>query len=268
MIAPATKSMSFVRRLEDACLVVVAPKDCVPAGGFANACPDGLFRETILDEIQCLRGRVYLEDGAIAARCLDAQGRFRSELDERSWHLALLNEHMQVAGCIRLTQYQRLRSCRDLKVHELIERMPGPDAAAYRHALQSYVDQTVQEGQAFYEIGGWAVAAQHRNSTKGIILACACWSLAQLLAPGRGVASATLRNQSAPLLRRLGAFSLHHRLKKLTKFFDPVYDCDMELLAFDTAPARDLHRTVAVVHDYLKRALVVTNLPTVAGCPC
>src|SRR5688572_5919225 len=54
-----------------------------------------------LSEVQRLRGRVYLEDGAVEAHQLTTDGRLVHPQDHKSWHLLVTNSAGQISGCMR-----------------------------------------------------------------------------------------------------------------------------------------------------------------------
>src|SRR5262245_32566423 len=62
---------------------------------------DYLQHMWFLAEVQRLRGRVYLQDGAIEADQLSVDGRFVHPHDKTSWHLLFTNSMGEVAGCMR-----------------------------------------------------------------------------------------------------------------------------------------------------------------------
>jgi hypothetical protein len=77
-------------------LVVLAPSGSVPK--FFRNVPSGSAYDDLLEELQRLRGQVYLEDGAIVEEQLD-NGRHRTPEDDRAWHLLIISEH-RVVACV------------------------------------------------------------------------------------------------------------------------------------------------------------------------
>src|SRR5579863_2931137 len=59
----------------------------------------------LLSEMQRLRGRIYLADGALAAGDLDPWERHVQAADLRSWHLLTLGSMGRVIGCTRLRRH-------------------------------------------------------------------------------------------------------------------------------------------------------------------
>src|SRR5579862_867172 len=59
----------------------------------------------LLSEMQRLRGRIYLADGALAAGDLDPWERHVHAADSGSWHLLTLGSMGRVIGCTRLRRH-------------------------------------------------------------------------------------------------------------------------------------------------------------------
>jgi hypothetical protein len=253
---------SFFSRLGNVCMGVIAPSELPLPAVFRNPCPDRLFYEATIAEIQRFRGRVYLEDGAIAASALDGQQRHFSDWDYRSWHLFILDPQTEICGCMRITSFRPLHHS-ELKLFELIQRMDAARGGRYAAALQSILNDNQALGLKTSEIGGWAVTETLRNTSKAMLLASAVWSLAQIVGRHVGFASATQRNRSAEILRRLGGSRLRHQGVELPPFFDGAYGCDMEILTFDSEkPAPEYEPTVVDLRDFLVNALVLSSQPS------
>jgi hypothetical protein len=243
---------------------VVAPRsgDIPPA--FVNLCPDAELHEALIGDIQRFRGRVYCADGAIPASALDAQGRHSSPVDHDSWHLLLLEKDGSVSGCVRATSSTGSARPSGLNLHEMIARM-GEGADRYAGAVKAFLADGSRLGRGVLEVGGWAVHEGFRNSTRVPILALACWSLLQLLGGCVALSSATRRNQSADMLRRLGGFPLADNHGPLPAFYDVYHRCEIELLGFDSYhPAEEYEPTVLEIREFLRNALVVVPAGTPA----
>ena len=63
-------------------------------------------------------------------------------------------------------------------------------------------------------------------------MALASYSLVRLLGGGVAISTATRRNGSASILKRLGGRSLKHAQSEVPAYYDHRYDCEMELLRF------------------------------------
>jgi hypothetical protein len=79
------------------------------------------------------------------------------------------------------------------------------------------------------------------------------YALAQLLGNCIALSTATARNGSAKILRRLGGRPVAYNDTELPPYFDPHYGCQMELLWFDS---REPNPKYAEWVDYLQCELV------------
>src|ERR1700687_4614069 len=80
--------------------VLLSPSQAVVPSCFGRVHIDATRRDKLLDAMQTLRGRVYLEDGAIEAGHL-TNGKHRADVDELSWHLLVVDQDDRVCGCVR-----------------------------------------------------------------------------------------------------------------------------------------------------------------------
>jgi hypothetical protein len=254
---PIRARKSLFPRLGDVFLGVVAPQSGKLPATFANVCPDAALHAALIDEIQRFRGRIYLADGAIPADALDEQGRHWTPVDRESWHLVLVDGSASVCGCMRAIPHPSGGQRSELNLREVIARL-GEGADRYAGALRAFVANAHRVGRGVLELGGWAMADGSRNSTRGPILALACWSLGQALGGYLGVGVAARRNQSADILRRLGGFPLADEQGPLPGFYDAYHRGELEPLGFDYYHAApEYEPTVLEIREFLRHALVV-----------
>jgi hypothetical protein len=178
----------------------------------------------LLAQIQTLRGRIYLSDGAIAEHEL-VDGRHECDADWRSWHLLVLNEEDRVLGCVRYTSHSNKIRFADLGVsRSSLARCPewGTKLEA---AVESELSLSRERGFDYVEFGGWALDESIRGTAEALRMVLAIYGLAQELGGVVGVSTATTRHCSASILRRLGAFSLEDSGMELPPYFDPQYNC-------------------------------------------
>src|SRR5687768_13344085 len=83
----------------DARLVLVAPPDVSLPRSFHNVTVDRDRHRNLVSEMQCLRGSIYLQDGALQPHQLSADGLHRTPEDDRSWHLLMLDGQRKVSSC-------------------------------------------------------------------------------------------------------------------------------------------------------------------------
>src|SRR5215831_7070742 len=159
-----------------------------------------------VSEVQRFRGRVYVEDGAIPAGELDEEGRHCQEFDFENYHLCLRDAEQRIRGCFRLRLHEQAAEIPDLKLHEVIERMPSGLAALCYGALTSLFELSRRQRVRIGEVGGWAVDEELRHHRASTLLPFAAWSLYQSLGDAIVFASATMRHRSSTILKRIGGF--------------------------------------------------------------
>lgn len=187
-----------------------------------------------LESLQKLKARVYLRDGAIRQWQIDSEGRYRMLYDEQCWHFLLLDSDAEVAGCARYRLHSPDVSYSDLS----LSRTPlsrdlywGP---RLRSALEAELRLANEQRLGYAELGGWAIAEKYRNTRAALEVLLGSYAWAELIGGCICSCTATVRNQSAPILRRIGGRSLHHDGEELPAYFDSGYGCWMELLRFDS----------------------------------
>jgi hypothetical protein len=77
-----------------------------------------------------------------------------------------------------------------------------------------------------------------------------------------GITTATFRNHSADILQKLGGRPMRDNGVELPRYFDPQYDCDMQILSFETGGyAPRFHDAVMHLAKELSNAELVCNVP-------
>jgi hypothetical protein len=188
----------------------------------------------ILAEIQRFRGRMYLADGAIEARDLDAWGRHIQPADSKSWHLVVLGSLGRVLGCMRFRRHAGPVSWGQLGIRQAPIAECDKWGGRFRASVNAELAAAVRAGFSYVEVGGWAIAKEIRGTLVALksVLATFAWS--QLLGGALGITTATERNESAGILRRLGGRRLTCDGEELPPYYDQRYRCHMEVLRFDS----------------------------------
>ncbi|MEO8130695.1 MAG: hypothetical protein ABI822_26590, partial [Bryobacteraceae bacterium] len=104
-----------------------------------------------------------------------------------------------------------------------------------RTAVERERRHALREGSTFVEVGGWAIAEELRCSMEAIRIALTTYALGDRLGGCIGLTTATARHNSASLLRRIGGHPMSVDSAELPKYFDPQYNCEMEILRFDSS---------------------------------
>ncbi len=245
--------------------VLVAPRNAELPRVLENVVEDGQRHSGLIAKLQRMRGNVYLEDGAVHAGELSADGRHLTPEDGRSWHLLMLNRQGDVNACAWYMQHDGSVSLEDLRVRNC----PLATDPAWRGPLSTAIGEELararQHGMHYAEVGGWAVSKDSRCTSEGLLLALGAYSLGRLFGGALGLTTATVRHSSSTILRRLGGGSLEANGTSLPSYFDQRYGCQMELLRFDS---RSPNPKYSGLIDLLRSQLAVTEVvvrPSVAA---
>jgi hypothetical protein len=196
----------------------------------------------LLSKMQRLRGRVYGADGAIRRTDLTADGRHKLNVDERSWHVLSLDPSGEVVACLRYLEESRVSSFDSLRVrHAALARctVQGP---RFRRAVEGEMQRARLFSIGFGEVGGWAVEEDRRCTTEALRIVLATYALLELLGSCTGIATATFRHSSAPILRRIGLTALRVDGDEIPPYYDPQYGCLMQILQFDSRSPNPRYR--------------------------
>ncbi|MBS1858015.1 MAG: hypothetical protein JST11_21780 [Acidobacteria bacterium] len=239
-------------------LVFLAPaRGTVPPLGWRVRRDDRQYAR-VLHGLQRLRGQVYLEDGAIREAQLISDGRHWQPSDATSWHLVAIDERGNVFGCARYSHYESEVGFQDLGVRTSALAESERWGSLLRTAVEGEAARAAGLGLAFAEVGGWAISAEKRYTTEALRVALATYALAQMLGGCIGITTATVRHHSAQILRRIGGRPLSVNQQDLPPYYDPQYQCQMEVLRFDSArPDTAYHRAIERLREQLLSVTVV-----------
>jgi hypothetical protein len=188
----------------------------------------------LLREIQRLRGEIYLREGAIQASQLSHLGHHVSPCDDESWHLLTVRPDGRVVGCIRFLRHPNTVSCHQLRVCEAPLAHSRDWAGGFVSSINAELEAARRFNFSYVEIGGWALAEELRGTAEALYTVLSTYALAQLQGGALGITTATERNGSASILRRLGGRQLEWDGVALPPYYDPAYRCGMEVLRFDS----------------------------------
>lgn len=239
-------------------LILLAPPQASVPCSFENVDSDPQRYQTLLKDMQRLRGGIYLRDGALEPHQLSIDGLHQTPEDEKSWHLLMVDQAGRVDACVWYMEHAPTVSVDRLRVR----KSPLANQPAWRDALWRAVEMDLslarQAGLGFAEVGGWAVAEHSRCSSEGLVLALAGYSLGRVLGGAIGMTTATVRHCSSTILRRLGGTNLKIGEQTIPSYYDPRYKCEMELLRFDSRhPSPKYNGVVELLKKKLGEVLVV-----------
>jgi hypothetical protein len=213
-----------------------------------------------MTDMQQLRGRIYLHDGAISPDELTSDGRHVQPVDEYSWHLLVLSDAGRVLGCTRYLQHHPSTPFNRLRVRTAAQDQPAEWTSVLRHAVESELETARQQGFSYVEVGGWALDESLRGSSDALrsVLFTYAWSYA--MGGCLGLSMATHRNGSAAILRRIGGRPLEWGGVELPPYYDPHYKCEMEVLRFDSRlPSRKYSHVI----DQMRSE--IPDVPVICG---
>jgi hypothetical protein len=212
---------------------LLAPPETPCGGAVGRPNINKQLYDHFLSEVQKLRGRVYLKDGAIQETELDDDGRFSMPGDKRSWHFLLVDAAQKVIGGARYLVHPNTVQFEQLRVrHSALAKNP-----AWSEKVRSAVEQDLRTARerdhSYVEIGGWALSEEWRGTRAALEILVASYALAHLWGGCLASCAATARHGSSSILRRIGGSSFQVRGETLPAYEDPQYGCQMELLRFD-----------------------------------
>ena len=248
-------------------LALLAPSSWVGDVSFGDIQVDPRLHDSLMAELQRLRGNVYLNDGAIQRTQVTRDGRHWHPADEKSWHV-LAFQAGRMIGCARYLEH-----CNTITFERLgVRRSSLGSCLEWRGRLKAAVDKELalarQDDLKYVEVGGWAITEEHRGSREALRIALATYGLAQTLGGCLGITTATARHGSSGILRRIGGAPLEAEGESLPLYFDPQYGCDMEILRFDSRqPAARYRSWVNELRDCLCMAPIISRCPLAGAWP-
>jgi hypothetical protein len=216
-------------------MVLIAPIRAELPSALTTPCVVPAVRESLLAEVQRLRGRVYLDDGALLSRQLTPDGRHVQAIDDHSWHLVVLNGRGQVSGCVRYWQPAPRTSFSELGVARCALVGDSTWGRLFQCAVQAQREEAERRGIGYAELGGWALSEELRHSAYAVRMAISLYGLARILGGTLAISTATTRHHSSDILKRIGGRPLSVNGVELPPYYDPQYGCDMEVLRFDSS---------------------------------
>lgn len=221
------------RRSPGSTMALLAPICVDIHADFPTTMVNKRLHEALLYQLQTLRSQVYIQDRAITERQLTCDGRHALEIDHHSWHILTITDG-RVTGCVRYTEYPPRTPFEQLNVRHCALAHSDVWRLKLIDAIRAEARQAEDQNRAYVEVGGWALAEERRSTTDALRLALGGFALGQLLGGCLGVTTATIRNNSSGILRRLGGRSFEYAGVELPRYYDPQYGCEMDLLRFDS----------------------------------
>lgn len=227
---------------------------------FRRVAVDSERHSTLLAEAQRLRGKVAVEEGAVQASELSSDGRHIQAADYKSWHLLTVDEHGQLAACMRYLPHRIGAAFSDLLISHSSLAECRERGSTLRTAVERELATARERNCSYVEMGGWVIRQSFRCTSEALRMVLSAYGLAQLLGGALGISTATTQRCSSSILKRIGGERLACNGTELAPYYDSQYRCEMEIIRFDsTRPHPKYQRWV----DYCSRHL--RNVPVV--CP-
>jgi hypothetical protein len=201
------------------------------------------LHQRLLTDAQRLRGRIYLQDGAILTSQLLSDGRHVQAADQKSWHLLTLDERGRVAACTRYLPHSNTVSFSELTVSNSPIAQSDAWGRSFRNVIEAELALAKKRQCSYVEMGGWVISEGLRCTTEAVRMVLAAYGMAQLLGGALGISTVTTRHGSSSILRRIGGSALASRGSELPPYFDPHYNCEMEILRFDSERPNPRYRS-------------------------
>ena len=241
--------------------VLLAPSQSA-ASQFDQAFVDPWRHDRLLAEAQRLRGRIYLQDGAIQASELLADDRHIQAADDQAWHLLTVDENEAVIACIRYFAHEPSVRFSELSIAGSGVARSAELGTRVRAAVETELDRARRRGVWYVELGGWAVCESLRCTTEPVRTLLTVYALSQLRGGAVGLSSATARHHSSSILRRIGGRPLKANDVEVSSYYDAQYACEMELLSFDSEfPNQRYARWISDCREVLHQVPVVLGAP-------
>ena len=228
------KSITHSLSSKHADFIILAPIGATIPGVFKLVGSNDWLHAAFLTSMQRFRGKIYLEDGAVRPEHLTADGRHYLPVDEESWHVLTLNEESKICACLRVHQQPPAPTFEELPVSQSALSQCPTWGGKLRKAVESEIVKAGAADLRFGDIGGWAIAEERRRTLEPLRTILAGFGLTQHLGNLLGIATATCKHGSAPILRKLGLSPLEADDETIPIYYDPHYNSEMELLRFDS----------------------------------
>ena len=237
-------------------LVVVAPLHATRFDAFNNVTNDTAQNRRLVEEMQRLRGSIYLDEGNVKHHQLTSDGRHRTPEDDTSWHLLMTDQDGQVRSCALYLEHENALTVQDLRLRHcpLVKRAESRDKVKF--AVETEMARARCAGLRFAEVGGWAISKERRGSPEGLMIALGTYALSRMLGGALGITTANVEHSCSSILRRLGGAYLEFEGVPIPSYFDPKYNTEIDLLRFDSRhPSPEIRRADRDGHGQARQRL-------------
>lgn len=243
-------------------LVLLAPRGA-DLSQFADVSIDTQSHTQLLSDVQRFRGYTYVSDGALTTAELSPDGRHIQAADSRAWHLVSVEADGGVAACARILLHDESARFSDLMISRHCSLVHSDIWGwALKQAVETEMRAARRRGMRFAELGGWALSDEVRCTAEAIRIILSGYALAELVGGVLGISTATVRHHSSSILRRVGARPLVSNGTEIPRYYEPLYQSDIEILGFDSSePTPRFREHIAHCACALRTVAVVSPAP-------
>jgi hypothetical protein len=130
-----------------------------------------------------------------------------------------------------------------------------------RRIIETDLDTARRMGLGYVEVGGLVITKQWRRTTAALDILAGSYALGELWGGCLGVCTATFRNGSASMIRRFSGSTSSSGDGPFTVYYDPHYNCPMELLRFKSSPAPKYASLIDSVKEKLLQTAPIVREP-------
>jgi hypothetical protein len=235
---------------------------------FRDVGVDPYRHHELLAEAQRLRGKAYLDMGALDRSQLSEDGRLVHAVDDESWHLMTLDAVGHVIACLRYLVHPSSVRFSTLTIAHCALAQSATWGTKLRDAVEAELTRARVRGCSYVEMGGWAIAQAQRCTTEALRMIAAAFALAQSSGGALGITNANLEGCSASILRRIGGRRLTAGGAELPSYTETEYKSfQTEILCFDSSKLNPRYKKwMEECQAQLPYVPVIQQVPNRVGC--
>ena len=182
--------------------------------------------------------------------------------DEESWHLLLdQNDSDKVVGCARYLLHSNAIGFDELSISRTVLAADPVAGPSIRRMIEADIQVARRDGLGYVEVDGWAVMKKWRRSRAALDILAGSYALGELWGGCLGICTATFRHGSASIIRRFSGSTSEGQEGPFTVYYDPHYECPIELLRLSNHPAIPYAGFVDSVKKKLLDSIPIVRAP-------
>jgi hypothetical protein len=225
--------MALTATSTESTFLILAPANAARLDRFQKVSCDSAEHAELLSRMQVMRGFVALQEGAIRPHQLDANKRHIMSGDSDSWHLLRMGPEGNVRGCVRILAHPEGVTFSSMRLASSAIATSPEWGPRLRAIVELELESARQSSLTIVEPGGWVLDESLRGNQEAISLALSVFAWSQLVGGCVAYVTATVKHGSSSMLRRLGGRSIRYGDQEIGRYYDPSYECDMEILRID-----------------------------------